>query len=519
MKTNKPLIIFVVIFIAFALSACQETATPILPTITHFPTFTQSPTITPSPTATATPLPTNTPIPSPTPTPSPLPPSEIAKSTVRIDVLKMENSRFVPVGHGSGTIITSDGVILTNAHVVADAAALQVSIISDIDQPPEPTYFAEVIEIDYVLDLALIQITTDLEHNEVIPSELGLQALAIGDSDDIDLGQNINIIGYPGTGGETVTFTKGIVSGFQSEDLGNGTERIWIKTDTDISYGNSGGSAINEQAKLVGVPTAGQGSELDTLGYLRPIDLSSYLLSGSCAPLICEALIYEPNDEPITAYGPIDSKTSHTAYLHQYDVDFYSIDVKVPEPIMINLRDIPKDVDYDLGLFVGDSLETLSPLVISDGENTSSEYILFTPTFTGTFYIAVFPYQGYSLQKPYTLQSSFNGDVDELGNISVRGRLVDLTTGEGIKEATIMLLLPDVTVDQFIKENGDKSFVQSESITDDESVFVLENVPRGKTYSVFIILENNYVWQDDWLTINDTDPDVIDVGDIQVNFQ
>jgi S1-C subfamily serine protease len=214
-------------------------------------------------------MPTATP--APTPTPTPLPPSEIAKSSVRIDVFVEEQGRSVLAGHGSGTILTADGQILTNAHVVTGADELIINLTSDVDQSPTPTYYAEPIEVDHVLDLALLQITTDLDGNEVVRSELDLPALELGNSDDIALGQRICILGYPGIGRETVTFTEGTVSGFVSEDLGDGSERIWVKTDTDISFGNSGGTAVDDRGLLVGIPTAGVGSEMETLGYLRPL--------------------------------------------------------------------------------------------------------------------------------------------------------------------------------------------------------------------------------------------------------
>ena len=235
--------------------------------------------------------------------------------------------------------------------------------------------------------------------------------------------------------------------------------------------------------------------------------------------MICDALIYEPNDDPSTAYGPLESKATFSAYIHESDVDFYSIDVKIPEPIKINLRDIPEDVDYDMILAFGDSLESLFPVEISEGENTETEYIFYTPPFTGTFYIVIYPYEGYSLQAAYTLQSEFNGDVAELGNVTVLGRLVNADTGQGIPGVNFLLLKPGVTVEQFMNQNGDESLLQSESVTDDESVFVLENVPRGQTFSAIVMLEFNYVWQDDWLTISNSDPDTIDVGDININVQ
>jgi hypothetical protein len=455
-------------------------------------------------------------MPAATPTPTPLPPSEIAKSSVRIDVFVEEQGRPILAGWGSGTILTADGQILTNAHVVRGADELIINLISDIDQPPIPTYYAEPIEVDYVLDLALIQITTDLDGNEVVRSELDLPALELGNSDDIALGQRICILGYPDIGDETVTFTEGTVSGFKSEDLGDGSERIWIKTDTAISFGNSGGTAVDERGLLVGIPTAGVGSKMETLGYLRPINLADYPISGSCAPFVCDASIYEPNDDEFMAHGPLESKTSYTAYIHQYDVDFYKIEVEILAPIEINLTDIAGDVDYDLGLTDADAAFWL---MTSEGKTTISEHINYSPSFTGTYYIVVGPSQGYSLQEPYVLQAKFNGASDKPGNVTVRGSLLDANTGRPIDGAAMALLRPGVTADQFIGNDLADELVQVWSVTDAQGIFILEQVPREKTYTAFIATETDFFWEDGWLTITATDPDVIDLGDIPVSAQ
>ncbi len=165
---------------------------------------------------------------------------------------------------GSGSIISPTGLILTNAHVI-DTSQLEVPynarvvpgvfavyITTQSDQPPVVSYIAEAVVVSQELDLAVLQITTRANGDAVTPSQLSLPYVAIGDSDQLEAGDNIYIIGYPGIGGETVTFTAGVVSGFTSE---GGVNRAWIKTDAAISGGNSGGTCVDDAGLLVGVPT------------------------------------------------------------------------------------------------------------------------------------------------------------------------------------------------------------------------------------------------------------------------
>jgi hypothetical protein len=296
-------------------------------------------------------------------------------------------------------------------------------------------------------------------------------------------------------------------------------ERVWIKTDTDISFGNSGGTAVNELGLLVGIPTAGQGSEMETLGYLRPSNLPrKYLIEGSCPPLVCNASVYEPNDEPSMAYGPLESTTFYTAYIHLDDFDFYTIEIQNLEPIDINLTNIADSVDYDLALveFFDDDPRLLD---LSEGEETSTERIVYSPSHTGTYHILVGPYEGYSLTEPYVLQAAFDGDAAEPGNVTVRGRVLDANTDGPIEGAVMFLLIPGVTGQQFFASDGDPELVQASSVTDANGIFVLEQVPRGQTYTGFIVTEADSFWQDDWLTIVAADPDEIDVGDIRLSIE
>ncbi len=172
-------------------------------------------------------------------------------------------------GWGSGTILSKDGYILTNYHVTDVSDVIQevknqpsikiregqlvVLLTRRSDQPAVATYVAEVVTGSAELDLAILKITTDLSGKAVDPAKLNLPFVQLGDSDGIDLGDTVNIFGYPGIGGDTITFTSGNVSGFDSEEGIQG--RAWIKTDATIAGGNSGGTGVDNNGRLIGIPT------------------------------------------------------------------------------------------------------------------------------------------------------------------------------------------------------------------------------------------------------------------------
>lgn len=177
--------------------------------------------------------------------------ADLAESTVQILLL----SGDFPVCSGSGTIIDDSGTILTNAHVIepgggCDYDRIGVAITSDAGRPPELLYIADVYAYDPVIDLAVVRIATDLD-GAAAPGPF--RSVPVGDSDAVEIGDQLRILGYPGIGGDTVTFTNGVVSGFASQN-GIG-ERSWIKTDATIAGGNSGGAAFDDDGILVGVPT------------------------------------------------------------------------------------------------------------------------------------------------------------------------------------------------------------------------------------------------------------------------
>lgn len=172
---------------------------------------------------------------------------------------------YVQEWSGSGTIISSDGFILTNAHVaVGDrfykAEKLTIALTVAEDKPPVPAYLAEVVQSDSNLDIAVLRIAFDLSGRRIDASDLNLPYVQLGDSDALRLGDSVTVLGYPGIGGATITLTRGEVSGFTAE-AGYGN-RAFIKTSATIAGGNSGGLATDENNKLIGIPTQVGAGEL-----------------------------------------------------------------------------------------------------------------------------------------------------------------------------------------------------------------------------------------------------------------
>lgn len=188
--------------------------------------------------------------------------NELARGVVQIFALDADDN---PIWTGSGTLINAKGFILTNGHVVDDRFGeydyLGVAVTESEDTAPKLNYRAEIRSVDYAIDLAVIQITKQLDGGAITEDFPFVQ---IGDSNGVHLGDDIQVLGYPAIGGETITLTRGSVSGFTSERAVG--DRAWIKTDTTISGGNSGGLAVNNAGQLIGVPTiVGSGADASTV--------------------------------------------------------------------------------------------------------------------------------------------------------------------------------------------------------------------------------------------------------------
>ena len=146
-------------------------------------------------------------------------------------------------GSGSGVIVSSDGYIVSNNHVVEDAETLEV-VLND-----ERTYTAKVIGTDPTTDIALIKI-----------EETDLPTIKFANSDDVKIGEWVVAVGNPFS--LTSTVTAGIVSakgrniGIVGQTAGELAIESFIQTDAVVNPGNSGGALVNQNGDLIGINTA-----------------------------------------------------------------------------------------------------------------------------------------------------------------------------------------------------------------------------------------------------------------------
>jgi serine protease Do len=167
-------------------------------------------------------------------------------STFVIPQLKQTGTKEEEVGAGSGFIVSADGLILTNKHVVSDDKASYTVVMSDGTKHP-----AAVLAKDPVQDIAIIKIEAG---NQLVP-------LKLGESDDVQAGQSVIAIGNA-LGEFENTVSVGVVSGLartvvaSGETLGTELLEDIIQTDAAINQGNSGGPLLNLKGEVIGINTA-----------------------------------------------------------------------------------------------------------------------------------------------------------------------------------------------------------------------------------------------------------------------
>jgi serine protease Do len=256
---------------------------------------------------------------------------------------------------GSGVIISDDGYIVTNNHVVENADEITVTLSN------KKTYKAKVIGTDPSYDLSVIKIEAS-----------GLPFLLYGNSDDVKIGQWVLAIGYP-LNLET-TVTAGIVSA-KSRSLGlnkdkNGDRRsgveAFIQTDAAVNMGNSGGALINTDGRLVGVNSAIASPTGYYSGY-------SYAIPVNIVKKVVDDLI---------KFGTVQRGYLGVNFINASD---YSDDQKKKEGIPANAEgifatDVPTDGGaYAAGIRKGDVLTKINGVELSNGAEMQEQISRYKP--------------------------------------------------------------------------------------------------------------------------------------------
>lgn len=213
-------------------------------------------------------------------------PAAVLRHAEAATVRLLIGSRASYSGWGSGTLISSDGLILTNAHVAepeAPGAAVAAGLPASQLGPNPPFLTVELstgqssaavarfrarpVAVDGYLDLAIIRIYATSSGQPVTPASLHLPYLTPGNVGSLQLDQPVTVLGFPGvSGSNSITVTNGVISTFVPDPLGHVTDpRFELETTARVAHGNSGGAAIDNSGRLIGVPSLaipGEGSDV-----------------------------------------------------------------------------------------------------------------------------------------------------------------------------------------------------------------------------------------------------------------
>ena len=189
------------------------------------------------------------------------------KTIVQVQVGNMsESGEFLPNGGGSGVVISDDGLIMTNHHVIDNST--QVRVVFEDGR----MYESEIIGSDRLTDIGLLKISA----SNLVP-------ISIGNSDVLKVGDLAVAIGHPLTLGAAPTVTTGVVSALErrldvgGEAMNSGVTLFGlIQTDAPITRGSSGGALINSNGELIGITTAIATADVgaEGLGFAVPVNLA-----------------------------------------------------------------------------------------------------------------------------------------------------------------------------------------------------------------------------------------------------
>ena len=188
---------------------------------------------------------------------------EVSPATVPISVISVDDGKETKIGSGTGFIITSDGYIVTNQHVVvlADKAVSTYYVVVVLPGDDTPVR-AEIVGSDEQTDIAVLKVDTDKE----------LPCVTLGDSDTLQSGELAITIGNS-MGNFDDSVTVGVISAPKRQITRNGYLVDVIQTDAAINPGNSGGPLINSFAEVVGITNSKiVNSTTENLSFAIPIN-------------------------------------------------------------------------------------------------------------------------------------------------------------------------------------------------------------------------------------------------------
>jgi hypothetical protein len=427
---------------------------------------------------------------------------------------------------------------------------LGIAITESEDKPPVASYLAKVLAVDGYLDLAVIQITSTIDGTSVDPNSLHFPSVELGDSNLVHVGDHVSIFGFPGIGGDTITFTQGSISGFTSENqLG---DRAWIKTDATIAGGNSGGLAADDNGRIIGVPTqASSGGSGDVTDCRQIQDTNGDGVvdkNDSCIPIggFINAL------RPIFLAQPlIQAAQSGKQYVSQYSASGAVTEAGSGNEAASNFGWMEATYNSN-GCDLGNAVTSFpsAPLCIgasfnyagmTKGELVSEKWYLNgqsageysyawdfktdgtfgtylsnngNPLADGEYYLEMYAGSNNKLMGTsgkVTVGSGSGGTTtppaSQQGNtVTVYGMVYDSSTNNPISGVSVFILKSGTTYDQWQKDNYSDKYIAASLKTDGSGKYSITDIPRNTQFTIVFSAKDYYDKYGDNLTVSSTDP-------------
>ena len=462
----------------------------------------------------------------------------------------------------SGTMLTTDGYILSNFHCIGyaegerdqtlDSLGLKpgdlynkkgLSVVAITDNPrqlPVPTYIAQVVKADATIDLSVLKIVAYYNSKQKLPAKLPVVTMPVADSEQVETLDEVFVIGYPGIAGDTVTATDGKISGFIDENNDGVTD--WLKTDVLVNQGDSGGSAVNDKGELIGIPTARLQDESGNVIYLiRPVNFAApYIAAAQKAggssgdvgatpttPVTPPALTMTSQNFGALVFGTgFNEKTGVTGEGVDFPSGTNEIHAGVPYQ---NMRDgMAWGYIWQLD---GQDATGKDKLKWSFGKSGVLDLYLKGKTglSDGSYNLQVFLNGKLAQEGQFTVGQTAEPlapekpAVDAGSGVVLTGQILDASTKRPIKGAVIVFLKPGATVDDFDADKSqDKAdTVYSYGVTAADGTFTLDTpLARGEVYSAVVGAKGyQRIAEDDAIEITQDDPDYIELDPIELDRQ
>lgn len=489
------------------------------------------------------------------------------QSTFKVFII---DGQLKVLGGCSATLIDPAGYVLTNFHCVGiinnqkdegtpgtffnPQGFVALGPTTDPKRAPVPTYYARFITGNFDQDVAVLKIVSMVNKDQPLAKNLPMVPINLADSDQVSVGDYIAAIGYPGVGGNTVTFTDGKVSGF--DDWNGDGVLDSFKTTANINPGNSGGLAIDENGDQVGIPTwsvsekgsANKISDVLMLNFAQPYIQKALSMGGVSGgpdrPSITAPATPQPKTKPPSNPPSNPPSTGSGPFKNlRFGTDFQNGKLVGEAPSFpAGTRKLVAAWDYagiPQGTDWGDVWELDGQVIVGESSGSSWD----AKNAAGIYESDIYKKSGDALPNgTYKVTLYVNGSAvaaatTTIGKandnkpappppstdsgVTVSGQVVDASTQRGIPNAAVAIFKPGVTADDLdAAQTSDQiaALMAAAAFTDQSGNFqITQKLPRGYSYPV-IITANGYSGRAFWsgLEVTSSDPDNIKLKPIEL---